>query len=227
MTPSPIEHALILADGSVDSAADLDRAWPDWRDGVGLVVAADGGAHHAAPLGLTIDRWVGDGDSVRQDDLDRLAAAGVTIERAPTDKDETDAELALLAALAAGAGRITILGALGGARLDHELGNIWLLAHPGLVGHDARLLDARTRIRLLVPGRTELAGGAGDLVSLLPFGGDVVGITTEGLRYPLRDEPLLGGPSRGLSNVRLGPVAAVTIRIGRLLVVETPVRLIP
>jgi thiamine pyrophosphokinase len=227
MTASPIEHALILADGNVDSAADLDRAWPGWRAGVDLVIAADGGARHAAPLGLTVDRWVGDGDSVAQDDLDRLAAGGVPVERAPTDKDETDAELALLAALGAGAGRITILGALGGARLDHELGNIWLLAHPDLAGHDARLLDARTRIRLLGPGRSELAGRPGDLVSLLPVGGDVVGITTEGLRYPLRDEPLVGGPSRGLSNVRLGAVAAVTIRMGRLLAVETPARLIP
>ena len=59
------------------------------------------------------------------------------------------------------------------------------------------------------------------IVSLLPLGGDVSGITTVGLRYPLRDEPLLTGPARGLSNVRVEPDAAVTVRRGRLLVVET------
>ncbi len=218
-------HVLILADGTVEPAADLDRAWPGWSDGIDLVVAADGGARHAVALGRAIDTWVGDGDSIDPVELDRLAAAGVRIDRAPVDKDETDAELALLTAIRAEPSRITILGALGGARLDHELGNVWLLAHPGLAGRDTCLLGARTRIRLVGPGRTELGGRVGDLVSLLPFGGDVVGIVTDGLRYRLRDEPLRIGPSRGLSNVRVDPAAGLSLREGRLLVVETPVRL--
>ena len=58
-------------------------------------------------------------------------------------------------------------------------------------------------------------------MSLLPLGGDVAGITTVGLRYPLRDEPLVTGPARGLSNVRVAPDAAVTVRRGRLLIVES------
>jgi thiamine pyrophosphokinase len=87
------------------------------------------------------------------------------------------------------------------------------------------LLGAASRIRLAGPGRIDLGGRAGDLVSLLPFGGDVLGISTEGLRYPLRDEPLRIGPSRGLSNVRTSVGAGLTIREGRLLVVETPARL--
>ena len=63
------------------------------------------------------------------------------------------------------------------------------------------------------------------MVSLLPLDTAVVGITTERLRYPLRNETLLVGPSRGLSNVRLEADAAVTVRLGRLLVVETPASL--
>jgi thiamine pyrophosphokinase len=220
-----IRHALVLADGAVEPAAELDAAWPGWADGIELVVAADGGARHAAALGRRIDHWVGDGDSVDPDDLAALAGAGVRIDRAPVDKDETDAELALLAALAADPARITILGALGGARLDHELGNVWLLAHPALAGRDVRLLGAGSRIRLAGPGTLDLSGAVGDLVSLLPFGGDVLGVTTDGLRYPLRDEPLVSGPSRGLSNVREAADASVSLRDGRLLVVETPARL--
>jgi thiamine pyrophosphokinase len=218
-------HTLILADGRVEPAADLERAWPGWGDGVDLVIAADGGARHAPAIGRGIDLWVGDGDSIAPAELERLAAAGIRIERAPTDKDETDAELAILAAIRADPARITVLGALGGERLDHELGNVWLLAHPHLVGRDVRLLGAATRMRLVGPGRTDLGGRVGDLVSLLPFGGDVVGIATDGLRYPLRDEPLRIGPSRGLSNQRTSREAGLTIREGRLLVVETPARL--
>ena len=218
-------HLLVLADGPVEPAAEIERAWPGWSDGVDLVIAADGGARHAAALGRRIDRWVGDGDSIDADLLESLAANGVPIERAPTDKDETDAELALLAGIAADPARVTILGALGGERLDHELGNVWLLAHPGLAGRDARLVGARTRIRLAGPGATPLGGRVGDLVSLLPFGGDVQGIVTTGLRYALRGESLIGGPTRGLSNVRDEPAAEIRIGEGRLLVVETPARL--
>ena len=73
------------------------------------------------------------------------------------------------------------------------------------------------------PATAELEGRAGDLVSLFPLGAGVEGVTTEGLAYPLRDEPLVVGPARGLSNVRSGPGARVALRAGRLLVVETHV----
>jgi thiamine pyrophosphokinase len=218
-------HALVLGDGTVSPAAELDAAWPGWSDGVDLVVAADGGARHAATLGRPLDLWVGDGDSIGEPELAALAAAGVPLRRAPVDKDESDAELAVLAAVEAGATRITVLGALGGERVDHGLANVWLLGHPGLGGRDVRLLDASVRIRLVGIGRTDLGGRIGDLVSLFPFGGDATGLTTDGLRYPLRDEALPSGPSRGLSNVRESGDAWFTVGSGRILVVETPATL--
>lgn len=235
MTEASRRVALILADGAAPSRAALDAAWPGWDRGVSLVIAADGGARHAATIGVRIDRWVGDGDSISQAELDALAAAGVAIQRAATDKDESDAELALLAALEAGAEAVTILGALGGARIDHALGNIGLLGHPFLAGRDAWLYDERAaRLSLLVapdaagaPVTRELEGRAGDLVSLIPEGGTATGVTTEGLRFPLRAERLLLGRTRGVSNVRTGPVARVTLESGRLLVIETPASLRP
>jgi thiamine pyrophosphokinase len=218
-------HGLVIADGAAPDAAALDAAWPGWSHGIDLLIAADGGARHAGPLGRRIDRWVGDADSIGEDGLARLAAAGVLVERHPVDKDETDAELAVRAAAASGARRLTILGALRGDRIDHELGNLWLLAMPELRGIETVILDATARIRLAGPGRIDLAGRVGDLVSLLPFGGDAVGVTTRGLRYPLRDEPLVAGPARGISNVREAEDASVAVRSGRILVIETPARL--
>lgn len=227
-------HALILADGDTPSRAGLDAAWPGWDEGVTLVIAADGGARHAAHLGVRVDRWVGDGDSVDAAMLHALRAAGATIERSPTDKDESDAELAIEAALAAGADRLSIVGALGGPRLDHALANLTLLSLPELAGLDVRIVAAEHRIRLLVadgpgapatPRQMDLHGRIGDLVSLLPVGADAIGVTTEGLRYPLRDEPLLLGRTRGLSNIRTEPTARVWLRAGHLLVVEGPARL--
>lgn len=231
---------IVLADGDVGPRPALDAAWPGWLDPGARVVAADGGARHGDALGLRIDRWVGDGDSLGESGIEALAAQGIAIERAPTDKDESDTELALGVALELAASRVTILGALGGPRLDHALANLALLTMPSLAGVEVVLLAVDVRVRLLQslgpaddPDADDpdalvglaLQGLPGGLVSLLPVGDDVVGVSTEGLAYPLVDEPLLLGRTRGLSNVLLGDRARVTLRHGRLLVIETPARL--
>lgn len=225
-------QVIVLADGQLGSRAALDAAWPGWLEPGARVVAADGGARHAAPLGLTIDRWVGDGDSLGEAGIAELEAAGVPIERARPDKDESDTELAVLAARAMGATRLTVLGALGGPRVDHALANLGLLSMPELEDLGVTLVAADARVRHLRapgsdggPATLDLGGRVGDLVSLLPIGADAEGVTTHGLAYPLDDEPLLAGRTRGLSNVRDLPDAAVVFRRGELLVVETPATL--
>ena len=105
--------------------------------------------------------------------------------------------------------RITVLGAFGGPRLDHALANLWLLAtrlsparrRPPRRG-DARVLAGhRSRLRR-VTGRRPLPGPRGRLSRCCRSAATSTGVTTDGLRYPLHDEPLLAGPARGLSNVR-------------------------
>jgi thiamine pyrophosphokinase len=225
-------QVVVLADGTVGSREALDAAWPGWLSPGAAVVAADGGARHAAALGLPIDRWVGDGDSLGEAAIAELVAAGVPVELSSPDKDQSDTELAIVAALQRSPSAITVLGALGGPRPDHAIANLTLLSMPDLVGLDVRLVAADARVRLLRAPRpdgsastVELDGRVGDLVSLLPVGGDAVGVSTAGLAYPLDDELLHDGLTRGLSNRRTGTRATVTLRSGRLLVVETPATL--
>ncbi|HXG40054.1 MAG TPA: thiamine diphosphokinase [Candidatus Limnocylindrales bacterium] len=227
-------HALVVAAGDVPERSALDAAWPGWSDDVGLVVAADGGAARVARLGFTPHVVVGDGDSLAPAEIERLRAAGVELVLVPAAKDESDTELAVLHALDRGARRVSLVGATGGPRLDHTLANVALLAHPRLSGVPAVILDAQARIRLVrAPGpddrpvRLPLPGPAGGIVSLLPLEPRVDGVTTEGLLFPLRNEPLALGPARGLSNVRLAGDAAVVVAHGLLLVVETPATLRP
>ncbi len=243
--PPEGRSAIVLADGAVPARATLDAAWPGWDAGVSVVFAADGGARHAEPLGLRLDRWLGDGDSVTSAALDVLEASGIEISRAPVDKDESDSELAIVAALEAGASEIVLLGALGGARVDHALANVGLLAHPALEGRRAWLYDEQAaRVSLLVapgPGEKDrrgsegspgpvvrgLTGRIGDLVSLVPFGETAFGVSTRGLRFPLDGEALVLGRTRGVSNVKTAAEAAVTLERGRLLVIETPATVRP
>ena len=182
------------------------------------VVAADGGIEQAHALGLRVDVAVGDFDSASANAVEAAGRAGARIEPHPAEKDATDLELALEAALAFAPRRILVLGADAG-RLDHLLAGVLALASESLsrVQVDAMLGKARVHV---VRGERTLTGEHGELVSLLPVGGPAEGVTTEGLRYPLRDETLAPASSRGVSNVFAAEQARITVRRGVLLAIR-------
>lgn len=193
-----------------------------WLDGADLVIAADGGANALDRLGRRPDRLVGDLDSADPALVERLEAAGTRIDRHPVDKEASDTELAVRAALAEGADGVDLLGATGGDRLDHELANLLLLADPAFSGIELRAIVGATNVRAARGGQEmALRGVPGDLVTLLPVGGDADGVTTSGLRWPLDGATLPMGGSRGLSNVIEASGASVQLTDGVLLVVET------
>ena len=146
-----------------------------WLDGADLVIAADGGANALDRLGRRPDRLVGDLDSADPAIVERLESAGTRVDRHPADKEASDTELAVRAALAEGADEVDLLGATGGDRLDHELANLLLFAEPAFAGVHLRAIVGATTIRAARAGpATALHGVPGDLVTLLPIGGDAV-----------------------------------------------------
>lgn len=208
-------HAVIVA-----NAPNLDaRPFAARLRGADIVIAADGGCDALERAGVAPHVLVGDLDSVAPGALAWAQGRGAEVLRYAAEKDETDLELALLLAAARGAQRIDVLGALGG-RWDQSLANVALLALPELAGRAVRLADA-SQEAFLVRERAEIHGQAGDTVSLLPLAGAAHGVTTRGLRYPLRDATLRYERSRGVSNVLDQPPGAVSLREGLLLVVQT------
>jgi len=178
---------------------------PDGPSGVEIppgaaVIAADGGAE----LGGTIDLLVGDLDSVSAETLAGIAQ----VERHAVEKDASDLELALTAALRLQPERILVLGSAGG-RLDHLFGSLLILAADAFacVQVDAQLGAAAVHV---VRGERVLRGEPGELLSLFAVGGAANGVVTQGLVYPLDGDTLEPGSSRGLSNV----FAASEVRIG-------------
>ncbi len=188
-----------------------------------MVIAADAGARHAAPLGLALDALVGDFDSLAPEVRATLQSDGVAVAPAPAHKDETDLELALLLAAGEGAQRIVVVGGVGG-RLDMTIANVHGLAHPALQGTHVELWAGKQTAWLIRPPGSALPGPPGDTISLLPIGGPAEGITTTGLEYPLNDETLPVGPARGVSNVIAAEPASLGLAAGMLLAVHTPGR---
>ena len=178
-----------------------------------LIIAADGGADNAAALGLTVDLVIGDLDSVSS----AAVARAKKVERHPEDKDETDLELALSAAVAAGTGSVTVVGTLGG-RVDHALANL-------LVAAGDRWANLRIDLRIdgarawVVRDHVEVVAQVGDVVSLLAVGGRATGVTTTGLDWPLADAEVKPGLGLGLSNRMAAPKAEVVVNDGTLLVI--------
>jgi thiamine pyrophosphokinase len=209
-------RAIVVAHGDVLPS---DRAVIDAQD---YVVAADGGA-------LALEQWkllphlvVGDMDSLGDAGVERMARKGIPVAKFPAAKEESDLELAVAQAIAVGATEIVLLGALGGDRLDHETANLLLLADPGYDGVRIEARRGTLRIRAIRGEGSLSVGPVEAIVTLLPVNGDAEGVTTEGLRFPLRDETLRFGRARGLSNEVDSLPAKVTVRKGSLLVFETP-----
>ena len=209
---------LLFANGIITPGTAVQRALA--AGPAPIIVCADGGALHVRELGLQPQTIIGDMDSLSSTDVQAFAAAGAQIVKHPPEKDETDLELALHYCKQLGAGTVTILGGVGG-RFDQTLANILLLTLPALASLRIKLVDGAQTIRLLEPGFHQIAGAAGDTISLIPLQGAATGITTRGLQYALRDEILLSGPARGISNVMLTGQVEVALGGGLLLLVHT------
>lgn len=209
-----IKRAIIFANGEMPDP-DAVRSWlrpDDW------IVAADGGTSHALLCGCTPHLIIGDMDSFPTGRQAELEEQGAQFLNFPADKDETDLELALLHAASNGATTILIVGALGG-RLDQLLANVQLLARPELANLDVRIVTGN-EMAWLVRDKTSIHGAIGDRVSLIPLGGDVQGVSTHGLRWPLENARLLFGQARGVSNVMTGPRAEIQLEAGLLLCIH-------
>ncbi|MCU0521105.1 MAG: thiamine diphosphokinase [Anaerolineae bacterium] len=207
-------RAVVFANGMMaDPQAEAAR----WVRAGDLILAADGGSSHAFAAGLVPRHIIGDLDSLSDAQRDCCRSEGAVFHVSAVDKDETDLELALLWVVAQPeVDEVVVLGAFGG-RPDQALANLLLLAMPALRRCRVQMVD-RAWITMVLRGEGQitLSGSPGDRVSLIPLGGQVEGVTTEGLVFPLHDEMLLFGPARGVSNQMEGASASVCVRRGLL-----------
>ena len=182
------------------------------------VIAADSGMRHAATLGLTPELWTGDFDSV-EEGL-RAFHADIPMEIFPPEKDQTDGEIAVEAALKRGARELVLVGAFGGERADHaylHLAAAVRLAERGL----SCLLSSGVQEGVpLMPGTASFDYDDGTQFSVLAFS-ELTGLSLSGARWPLENRFVPFGSSLILSNEVRGGLA-VGLVAGRALLVARP-----
>jgi len=215
MTPTDTDRVIIFNGGDA-LAREVVHELPTGA----FTIAADSGVEHALALEWPIDLAVGDFDSVSAAALAAAEAAGAQVERHPVAKDHTDLELALDAAAARRPAEIVVVGGHGG-RVDHFLAAALLLTRDAYADIAVRAIVGPARLHV-VRHHLDLRGRPGDLLTLLAIAGPATGVTTVGLRYPLVDEPLLPGSTRGVSNELIADAASVAVTGGVVLAVHTP-----
>ena len=181
-----------------------------------FVVACDAGYRNAVRLGVQPDLIVGDFDSAP-----RPETTGKTIVL-PHVKDDTDTHYAARWLLERGYTRITLLGALGGARLEHSLANIASGLFLAQNGVEVLLADERSELHYLLPG-TPLTLQKGDwqYLSLFPLEGRTEGLCISGVFYPLENAALTADYPLGVSNEFTAPQARLSCASGAVLVLLT------
>ena len=209
---------LLFANGDLP-----DNRWlaPLWAQAT-AVIGVDGGTHHILHAGQTPTMMIGDFDSIEPALLAKLTAQGIPTRRYSAAKDETDLELALHVVIEEPAWQdeeIWIVGVVGG-RLDQTLANILLLAHPDLTQRTVKLVTQH-QAAWLITQQSTIQGKAGDIVSLIPLGGDVKIDYTTNLRWNLQNELLRFGPARGVSNELTATTAEIYLKSGQLLCIHS------
>jgi len=212
----PPKRVVIIANGELKKIGFYRKCWEDDD----LFICANGGTKHALALGLKPEVIIGDLDSLDREDRKRLKETGSEFIEHSSEKEKSDLELALDYAVSLQPAEIIIIGALGGKRVDHAFINLLLLNVPFREGIPARIIDENHEI-FLAEKETIVNGAVGDYISLFPQTGDVCGIVTAGLKYPLNDEILHFASTRGLSNEMIAPRAKITFKSGLLLVIKS------
>lgn len=183
-----------------------------------FVIAADSGYEHAVACGLQPHLLVGDMDSIGASHLADARAHAIEIEEHASDKDQTDAEIAMTAAINRGANAITVVAG-GGDRFDHVVGLLHSLASFSSLAPTTVFIGT-ARIMLSVTGDShEIHTNVDDTVSLVPLGGDAV-VSTTGLQWNLTEETLQAFASRGVSNRSVQSTITVHTIAGSLAIIQ-------
>ncbi|MDP3147540.1 MAG: thiamine diphosphokinase [Ignavibacteria bacterium] len=184
------------------------------KKGFDTIICADGGLNHAHKLKIIPHYIIGDFDSVDKRLLEsyRDKSNIIQIKR----QDDTDIEKCLKYAVKQKFSEAVLLSVTGD-RLDHSFCNLGI----ALKFHDkinVRVIS-ETSLLTVYEKQVSFAAKNGEYISLYAFDNKTK-ITSQGLKYPLRETRLPFGVRESTSNVAVKEEVKLNIKNGRIFVIR-------
>ena len=181
--------------------------------GEDYVIFCDSGLKHMQMLTVKPNLIVGDFDSHENPQLDIETIV------LPCEKDDTDTVFAVKEAIRRGYTDFLLIGVIG-ARLDHTLGNVYILDYLDELGLKGKIIDDYSEMEL-VSRESAYIEDSYAFFSLINITGMAKGINIENAKYLLNDAEITCGYQYGVSNeVISGQTAKVSIKEGKLLLIK-------
>lgn len=178
-----------------------------------FIIFCDCGMRHQIGLDAKPSLIVGDFDSYEKPTTD---IETITL---PCEKDDTDTVFAVKEAVKRGYDDFLLIGVVG-ARLDHTLGNVYILQMLDKLGKKAKIIDDYSEMEL-VSNRPVGIDDSYSYFSLLNITGTAKGVTITNAKYPLTDAEIPTDYQYGISNEVLpGQTASVVVADGKLLLIK-------
>lgn len=169
------------------------------------IIAVDGGICHAQQLGVTPQLWMGDFDS------SHAAYADLPCLAFPTDKAQTDFELALdYAAQHCHGEAIHVIGSAGG-EADHAFGNLWVL--PAYAGRITLWQAQAVIVCAAGAASVQWTAAVGSKVSLFALS-PLAGVSNQGLRWPCENAAIAPHTAAAARNIMSESCAAISWQSG-------------
>ncbi|ALX50509.1 thiamine pyrophosphokinase [Lentibacillus amyloliquefaciens] len=206
-----------MGNGPKDLIPDLSR----YETTIDIWIGADRGALTLLENNIMPDYAVGDFDSMAEADKDTVRKQAKVFDPYPSEKDETDLEIALKQAYTLKPDKLYLFGVTGG-RLDHALINIQLLYSIMDQGIQGIIADHQNLLELSEPGSHKINYDQHySIISFIPFTPCVKGLTLEGFYYKLSDETISWGSTLCISNQLISDFGTFSYDEGILLVIKS------
>lgn len=209
-------NVVILAGGPAEELPDFS-VWSDV-----IYIGVDAGTSALLERGIQPAAAVGDFDSVSKEQFEEIKGIFPDLQPAYSEKDETDAELALAAAMGYQPDTVIVTGVTGG-RLDHYMSALhatfdYQMRYPNT---SFFLVNRQNRIRFLKAGGHAVQRDSRyRYISFYPFAEEIRGFSLTGFKYEVADETIPFGSTRFISN-ELEHAGVVSFIEGNCIMIES------
>ncbi|OGG03556.1 thiamine diphosphokinase [Candidatus Gottesmanbacteria bacterium RBG_16_37_8] len=183
------------------------------------IIAADGASFLLIKKGIIPDLAVGDFDSLSSVKLRMVQNKIAKIIKYPRIKDLTDMHLAVIEALKLKPQKITIYGGTG-KRIDHFLGNLFLLELINKFNIKAEIVDEYNEIKIIEKIETLTKSAYFPYFSIIPLSEETV-VSATGCRYEIKNKKITRGQTIGISNEIIKDQCLITVEKGKIVLIRS------